>query len=52
MLDLFDGDVQQALMAYNAGPGTVRRYGGDVPYKETREYVDRVMRFSGIETNA
>jgi len=48
MLDQFDGDVHQALMAYNAGPGTVRRYQGNVPYKETRQYVDRVLRFSGL----
>jgi soluble lytic murein transglycosylase-like protein len=49
MLDLFGGDVKQALMAYNAGPGTVRRYEGNVPYKETRQYVDRVIRFSGVD---
>lgn len=50
MLDLFEGDVKQALMAYNAGPGTVRRYEGNVPYQETRQYVDRVIRFSGVDT--
>jgi len=51
MFDLFGGDVKQALMAYNAGPGTVRRYQGDVPYKETRQYVERVLRYSEHETN-
>ena len=46
MLDGFGGDAKLALAAYNAGPGTVRRYAGKVPYPETIQYVDRVMRFS------
>ncbi len=44
MLDQFGGDLKQALSAYNAGPGTVARYNGDVPYAETRTYVARVLR--------
>lgn len=46
MLDHFGGDVKLALAAYNAGPGTVRKYAGNVPYRETIQYVDRVLRFS------
>lgn len=47
MLDRFDGDLRQALAAYNAGPGTVRRYKGMPPYPETRNYVRRVLASAG-----
>jgi soluble lytic murein transglycosylase-like protein len=43
MMEMFGGNVKQALSAYNAGPGTVKRYKGDVPYSETRQYVDKVI---------
>lgn len=46
MLDRFGGDVRLALAAYNAGPGTVKKYGGHIPYPETQLYVQRVLRFS------
>ena len=43
MLDLFGGDVKKAVAAYNAGPAAVKNYGGVPPYKETQNYVNKVL---------
>jgi soluble lytic murein transglycosylase-like protein len=37
-------DLPTALAAYNAGEGTVQRYGGLPPYPETQNYVRSILR--------
>jgi len=48
-LDMYDGNIEMALMAYNAGPGTIARRGVNSPSdlykmpKETQNYVPKIM---------
>ena len=43
LMTTFDGDLKKALAAYNAGPGTVSKYNGVPPYRETQQYVEKIL---------
>jgi len=46
MLSKFGGNTEDALAAYNAGPGAVQQYGGVPPYSETQSYVQKVLGYA------
>lgn len=47
LIERFDGAVDLALAAYNAGEGAVKRFGGIPPYRETRNYVSKILSLAG-----
>jgi hypothetical protein len=53
LMDRYDGRVELALAAYNAGPGAVDKYGETVPpYQETRNYVRKIKSVTPISLGA
>ncbi len=52
LANLFSGDLELTVAAYNAGENAVIRYGGIPPYEETQNYVKRVLAFYRIYREA
>jgi hypothetical protein len=48
LIDRFGSSIELGLAAYNAGPGAVEKFIGIPPYRETRDYVRRILSLSGL----
>jgi soluble lytic murein transglycosylase-like protein len=48
LLSRYDGGLFRALAAYNAGPGAVDKYHWVPPYRETTDYVNRIVNAAGF----
>jgi hypothetical protein len=49
LIDRFGSSLELALAAYNAGPSAVEKFNGVPPYRETRNYVSRILSLAGLK---
>lgn len=50
LISMFSSDIRLAVAAYNAGEQNVIKYGNKIPpFRETQQYVQRVMKFYGSD---
>jgi len=47
LIESMEGDLSLALAAYNAGTGAVAKFKGIPPYRETQNYVSRILSLIG-----
>ena len=49
LMELYDGDLELVLAAYNAGENAVSRYNGVPPFRETRNYLRKISRIYPLD---